>query len=173
MDEAHTHLHPTHVLPNVRPDDGPSLRVRRNVRLRDADRKLPKHATKKFKIRELHRIDADVLAQLDDDEPRPRATRRKHVPVPLRGQNVRRRLGGRRGLRGVNPRGAVHRRVVEPVRQWHAEVRRGRRRRLRRLRWWHRRRGPCAALCRRRRCVRQFRSVDNVDCVIGSNPGGG
>ena len=150
-DRTKAHLHPTHVLPDVRPDDGPSLSVGRRIRLCDADRKLPKHAAEKLEIGELDRVDANVVAQLDDDELwARRVARREHVPVPLRRQDVRRRLG--LAVRRVHPRGAVQRRVVEPVRQWHEEVGRGGRRH---------------ALCalRRRRCVR------HVWSVIGGNGG--
>ena len=116
-----THLHPAHVLRDISPRNRPPLRLRR-IRLRNAHRKLPKHAAKKLKVRELHRVDADVLAQLDDDERRARRARAQHVPVALRREEAR---GGARGaVRGVHARGAVQRRVVEAVGQRHAEVRR-------------------------------------------------
>ena len=121
------HLHPTHVLPDVRPDDGPPLSVGRSIRLCDANRKLPEHAAEKLEIGELDCVDPNVVAQLDDDELWSRCVaRREHVPVPLRRQDVRRRLG--LAVRRVDPRGAVQRRVVKPVRQWYAEVGRGGRR---------------------------------------------
>ena len=100
------------------------------MRLGNTNRKLPKHPTKKLKVRQLHRIDPYILAQLHDDELRQRPARREHVPVPLRRQDVRRRLGG--AVRRVHARRAVQRCIVEPVRQWHAEVGRGRDG----LRWW-------------------------------------
>jgi len=146
------HLDPTHVLPDVRPDDRPSLSVGRSIRLRDADRELPKHATEKLEIGELDRVDPNVVAQLDDDELWPgRVARREHVPVPLRRQDVRRRLGF--AVRRMYPRGAVQRRIVEPVRQWHAEVGRG-----------GRHRALCALRRRRRLC--------HVWSVVDSSEGG-
>ena len=84
------YLYPTHVLPDVRADDRPSLRIS-NIRLSDANRKLLEDSTKKLKIGQLHRVDPNILAQLDDDELRLRSrARRQHVTVPLRRQDARR-----------------------------------------------------------------------------------
>ena len=86
---AGAYLYPTHVLPDVRTDDRPSLRIS-NIRLSDANRKLLEDTTKKLKIGQLHRVDPNILAQLDDDELRLRSrARRQHVAVPLRRQDAR------------------------------------------------------------------------------------
>jgi hypothetical protein len=57
------HLDPTHVLPDIRSDDRPSLSVGRSIRLCDANRELPKHATEKLEIGELDRVDPNVVAR--------------------------------------------------------------------------------------------------------------
>ena len=121
------HLHTTHVLPNVRTDDRPSLRIS-SIRLSDANRKLLENTTEELKIGKLHRVDTDILAQLDNDELRLRSpARRQHVAIPLRRQDARRGLGP--AVRRVYARGTVQRRIVETVRERHAEMRRRRGRR--------------------------------------------
>jgi hypothetical protein len=131
ISKKHTHqhaavngayLHPTHVLPDVRANDRPSLRIS-NIRLRDANRKLLEHTTEELKIGQLHRVDPDILAQLDDDELRLRSrARRQHVAVPLRRQDARCRLGS--AVRRVYARRAVQRRIVKAVRERYTEMRR-------------------------------------------------
>jgi hypothetical protein len=102
-----THLYSTHVLTDVRPDDGPTLRIGSvNVRLGHANRKLFEHTAKKLEIGQLHRIYPNIVAQLDHHELRllprccRRRARREHIPVPLGGQNVGGGFGG--GMRGVD-----------------------------------------------------------------------
>lgn len=136
-DRRKTHLHTPHILGTIRPRHRPPV-LRRRIRLRHPHTKILKHATEKLEIRHLHRIDPDIVAQLhhhelclpNADAPagtllrprpcRPRA-RRQHVPVLLRRQYRRRRLG--RPVRHVHARRAVHVRIVEPVREGHPEVR--------------------------------------------------
>ena len=113
-----THLHASHVLRAERPRRDPLARDL----LRDAERKVLEHAAEELVVRELHGVDPYVLAQLDDHELVLRRARAEHVPVLLRRQYRRRALG--RLVRPVDPRGAVERRVVEPVRERDAEVRR-------------------------------------------------
>jgi hypothetical protein len=79
------HLHPTHVLPAVRPRDGPAFSVGSSVRLADAHCQLLEYIIEQLKIGQLHRVDTYILAQLEHDKlPRGCLSRRKHVPVSLR-----------------------------------------------------------------------------------------
>jgi len=71
----------------------------------NANSKLLENPTEKLKIRKLHRINANIFAQLHNDELWLGPARRKHVPIPLRRQDVRSRLGS--AVRRVDPRGAV------------------------------------------------------------------
>jgi hypothetical protein len=118
--ESDAHLNATTVLGSVRIDDRPRRGVTL-VRPRDADAHVAEHAREELERRELDGVDADVVAQLDDDELAWRGARREHVPVPLRAQDAAR--AARELVLGVHARGAVRRREVEAVRERDEEVR--------------------------------------------------
>lgn len=84
--EQKAHLYTSSVLPSVRPGGDPATRIR----LCDAHREILEHPTEELIVRQLHRIDSDVVAQLDHDELVLLVARTEHVPVLLGGQNGRR-----------------------------------------------------------------------------------
>ena len=116
-DRGRTNLHASHVLRAERPRRDPLARDL----LRDAERKVLEHTAEELVVRELHGVDPDVLAQLDDHELALRPARAEHVPVLLAGQHGRGRFGG--FVRRNDPGRAILRGVVEPIRERDSERR--------------------------------------------------
>lgn len=79
------YLHNADVLRSVRARERPALGVC-GVCLGNADGKVFEYATEELEVRQLHRVDPDVFAKLDNDELRFtlwRAAGTEHVPVAL------------------------------------------------------------------------------------------